>query len=149
MKRKARRLPAAIASLILAVMILPWTLSLQVFAEDEDGPKDNDIVKYYYNDDKTLRTGIKKIILDPYTYNDVSGNQAGNVNTTYLNNVVKNYLLKNWAKVADNIFSSQGERSNYITDAEYNKQYQKHGSSGTDLPVRADLRALFSSGNAD
>ena len=66
MKRVSRFFSVLIS--LLMALTLAASLPVKVYAEDGDGPKDNDIVKYYYDtNDPNLRTGIKKIILSPYT----------------------------------------------------------------------------------
>lgn len=145
MKRVSRFFSVLIS--LLMALTLAASLPVKVYAEDGDGPKDNDIVKYYYDTTNPgLRTGIKKIILSPYTYNDVSKNTPSKLDTNFLHQVAKDYLMKNWAKVADSIFCSQGERANYISDAEYHKKYQKHGTDNNTNADRFDFREKMGAG---
>ena len=122
-----------LASAIVLCAAMVFTMCpLTAFADDgdTDGPKDNDYVKYYYDSAKpNVRTGYKKIILDPCTYTDVTNNTKQTLNVAFLEGVVKDRLIGQWAPVADTIFASEGERANYITDAEYADKFRSTSES--------------------
>ena len=45
------------------------------------------------------------------------------VNVSFLDRMIKRYLLKDWAKLADRIFATSGETANYEGNSDYAKHY--------------------------
>ena len=119
------------AAVILALALISSAMPVNVRAEgsNEGGPKDTDYVKYYYDSQNKYRTGYKLIYLDPYTYYDATANSAETMDLAFLKGITDKYLLKQWAPLADSIFSTQDKAANYIGNSDYKKHFQADSPS--------------------
>ena len=102
-------------------MAMSMIMPSRAFAEGETNttPYDTDTVQFYYAQNKKgdyYRTGVKKIVLDPYTYSDITGGKHVALTHAQLEDIVQNNLLPKWGKVADDIFATQGIASAYDGD---------------------------------
>ncbi len=52
------------------------------------------------------------------------GEVHSEVNVSFLDKMIKNYLLKDWAILADKIFATQGESANYVGNSAYRRDFR-------------------------
>ena len=130
------------------LMVLGIVTATPISAADGDGPKDTDYVKYYYDSNNKYRTGYKKIILDPFTFNDVTNNTKQDMDMAFLMKLTKDKLLGQWVPLADNIFATQDKAANYIGNGGYKEHFQstEADDTGTDEDENATEEILVDKG---
>ena len=114
-----------IISAVLMLCVLLTAFPLSAMAESEK------LVEYYKQNG--VRTGIKEIYLDPYTYYDCSGNKPAHIDAAYLTSIFQRNLscgntnvniLGDWANVAAGIFETGGKYTCTDNFADcYGKEY--------------------------
>lgn len=96
------------AALMLCVLFTAFPLSAIAASEE--------LVEYYT--ENNVRTGIKEIYLDPFTYYDCSGNKSAHIDSAYLSSTFQKNLtcgdtniniLGDWGNIAAAIFENGGK----------------------------------------
>ena len=87
-----KRLTAILLSLSLALGLAP-----QIPASAAEN------IEFY--EEEGVRTGLKSITIDPYTYYNVGDTDGGTVvDLNFLQNLVETELLGKWSQLAEDIF---------------------------------------------
>lgn len=124
-----KRLTAILLSLSLALGLAP-----QIPASAAEN------IEFY--EEEGVRTGLKSITIDPYTYYNVGDTDGGTVvDLNFLQNLVETELLGKWSQLAEDIFRVH-PREAWFSDnntRNFEEMFNKKEGSGQKIDISEDL----------